>query len=99
MAVAFIAAIGTPAVAAPSPSPDQVLPQAQATAQCAPIDFVLGYLDKHYGERVFWWGQTADDVTMIITERPDTRTWTLLAVHDGLACMVGSGGSRGAVGS
>lgn len=100
LAVALTALTMTvlPAIAAET-APDHVIPNPEAAAQCAPLDTVLGVLAHRYGERVFWWGQTADDVTMLLTQRPDTRTWTLLAVHDGTACMVGSGGSKGAEGS
>ncbi len=87
----------TPAVA--KEPPVHVMPQEEAMAQCGPTDVVLGILKQHYGERVFWWGDMADDVTMVLTERPDTKTWTLLAVHGGVACMVGSGGTEGAQGS
>lgn len=98
VALVALAMTASPAVVGHA-APDHVIPNPQAAAQCASLDVVLGVLAKHYGERVFWWGQTADDVTMIVTERLDTRTWTLLAVHDGLACMVGSGGTPEAEGS
>lgn len=77
-------------------APDRLIPNPQAVAQCEPLDVTLGVLEKRYGERVFWWGQAAGGVTMIVTERPDTRTWTLLAVHDGTACLIGAGGTPGA---
>ncbi|MDA8051043.1 MAG: hypothetical protein M0002_13755 [Rhodospirillales bacterium] len=76
-----------------------VMPRAQATAQCGPLGVVLGVLKARFGERLLWWGDGPDGVTMMVTERPDTRTWTLLAVHDGEACMMGSGGSARAQGS
>ena len=79
--------------------PVQVMPRAEATAQCGPLGVVLGVLKARFGERLLWWGDGPDGVTMMVTERPDTRTWTLLAVHGGVACMMGSGGSAGAQGS
>ncbi|MGH7049154.1 MAG: hypothetical protein ACREFS_12535 [Acetobacteraceae bacterium] len=97
-ALAALALVTLPGIAGGA-TPDHVIPSPEAAAQCAPLDAALSVLAKRYGERVFWWGQSGDGVTMIVTERPDTRTWTLLAVHDGTACLVGSGGSKGAQGS
>ncbi|MGH7102906.1 MAG: hypothetical protein ACREFJ_10970 [Acetobacteraceae bacterium] len=94
-ALAALALVALPEIAGGA-TPDHVIPTPQATAQCAPLDAALGVLATRYGEQVFWWGQTGDGVTMIVTERPDTKTWTLLAVHDGTACLVGSGGAPGA---
>lgn len=98
-AAALLALILPTIPAAAKQPPVRVLTQDEATAQCGPIDDVLGALKEKYGEHVLWWGDTDDGVTMLITQRPDTRTWTLLAVHGGVACMVGSGGSMGAQGS
>ncbi|MGH7077962.1 MAG: hypothetical protein ACREFU_07665 [Acetobacteraceae bacterium] len=97
-ALAALALVTLPQIAGGA-TPDHVIPAPQTAAQCAPLETVLGVLAHRYGERVFWWGQAGDRVTMIVTERPDTRTWTLLAVHDGTACLVGSGGTDRAEGS
>lgn len=84
---------------AESAAPDHVIPNSDAAAHCAPVGDVTETLSQLAGEHIVWWGQTADDVTMMLTERPDAKTWTLLAVHDGLACLVGSGGTAEALGS
>lgn len=84
---------------AESAAPDHMIPNSDAAAQCAPVGDVTAALSELAGEHIVWWGQTADDVTMMLTERPDAKTWTLLAVHDGLACLAGSGGTGGALGS
>ncbi|MGH8144315.1 MAG: hypothetical protein ACREU2_17610 [Steroidobacteraceae bacterium] len=97
-ALAALALVALPEIAGGA-TPAHVIPAPQAAAQCAALGTVLDGLAHRYGERVFWWGQAGDGVTMIITERADTRSWTLLAVHDGTACLVGSGGTDRAEGS
>lgn len=97
-ALVALALAASPAVAA-SPAPDHVLSDAQTSAACGAVGDVTSSLAAQYGERIVWWGRTAGGVTMIVTQRPDAKTWTLLAVHDGVACMVGSGGTGAGVGS
>lgn len=53
---------------------------------------MMRVLAQRYGEHLVWWGDTAGGVTMLVTQRADLKTWTLLATHDGTACMVSSGG-------
>ncbi|MGH7118154.1 MAG: hypothetical protein ACREFP_04055 [Acetobacteraceae bacterium] len=60
---------------------------------------MLRALGARYRERLIWWGQAPGDITLMLTEQPDLRTWTLLAVHDGEACMVDAGGTERAWGS
>ena len=97
MRAAALVALVLPLVpAAAKQPPVRVLSNQEATADCGAISNILGTLKHRYGERVYWWGDTADGVTMVLTQRSDGRTWTLLAVHRGIACMVSSGGAAGA---
>lgn len=92
----LIALIATAFSASAAQAPVHVIPSQQVTAQCAPEKLVLGYLADKFNEHVLWLGDTSGGVTVIVTQAGDASTWTLLAVHAGVACMVSSGGSEGA---
>jgi hypothetical protein len=75
---------------------DEVLSNARAAAQCVPAADALASLKSRYGEVPFFIGNDADGSGVIVTQRPDDGSWTLLAISAGeggvtMACMIGAG--------
>lgn len=85
-----VMATGVPPLASPASPSDP---------SCGPTSNILAFLRERYGERMIWWGEVPSEApggtTMILAQRPDGKTWTLLGLQGGEACMIASGGVRG----
>jgi hypothetical protein len=65
---------------------------AQAGAQCAPRDTVLGQLGQTWGETRHGMGLAANAGVMELFANPDTGSWTItVTLPDGMTCLVASG--------
>lgn len=63
----------------------------QQAPTCGPIDQAEHGLLKGYHEVRLWRGDTDQDVQFEITEAPDGATWTLIAIRNGVACLMAAG--------
>lgn len=88
---------GSMTIAAAQP-PVQVLPQPPASAlPCGPTADVLAHLKSKFHETPYWWGRSGTGATVLVTQAPGERTWTLLIVTpDGrTACLAEAGEGSG----
>ena len=77
-ALIALAAMACPAVAEPIP--------------CMGAPDLIAHMAERYGEEVLASGTAQDQVRIVVTVNPDTRSWTVLVVRpDGTACPVAAG--------
>lgn len=63
---------------------------AQQTA-CGPLKDAAAALAGKYHEAPLWMGRVDGSRAVVLTQRPDGKTWTLIIVQGDTACLVGNG--------
>ena len=64
--------------------------QAYGQQRCADASAIISYLFETFKEMPVWQG-FAQNGTHIVLMQSGTGSWTLLAVKDGLACLLATG--------
>lgn len=96
----LIAAAAFLAATAAQAQPVHVIPP-EAAGNCAAAAGTLKALNRAFGEVPIWIGQADDHTTLIVTQKPDAKTWSLIVVGTdknghAIACMIAYGEAPGA---